>query len=595
MRKTMFNQNFAKTSFVAVAVATLVGCAAPDGMKAENTKSTDGILQQLSRTGPAGYMLPINPSTPGSSAHANHLATKQTLVAKKATRPWIGARMIEVQNDENLPPIFYKAQSFNFADSKGKVQRVPLRVVVERITAITGIPIRLSLSGPVTPLSAPPMVASAAIPAPAVPMPSPIPPQGVAAMPAEAMPSANTGVVQAQPEYVTSLESISMKWDGHPAGFLDFITNQLGLSWSYRGGTVIIEKMLTETFELAAFGVEQNFKMELTGGSSGGTNDKGSTTSNQSTLQMSEVGKVETLKSLLKAFTSVVQPAGGTVDLNETTGRFYVTAPKEAMTKVRQIFKAEDDSLMRQAHIQIDIYSVVRNGNNESGIDWTIAFESLSNAWGATLSAPATLTGALAGGMSTTLMQNSSNSREFANSKAVIKLLNSIGNTAKHAPVSLVAMNRQWARKTNLKTDGYLSETTPSTSSSAGSGAPGLKTSQITTGDKFMVTPAILDSGTILLKFGISLTELVGMFDVTAGEGMSFQKVQTPVTTGTDDQSTIRLEPGQAMIVTGLSRKIAGNDERRLGDGVPMLFGGSQKVANAREDFVVVIRAVQLQ
>jgi hypothetical protein len=67
------------------------------------------------------------------------------------------------------------------------------------------------------------------------------------------------------------------------------------------------------------------------------------------------------------------------------------------------------------------------------------------------------------------------------------------------------------------------------------------------------------------------------------------------VTTGTDDQSTVRLEHGQAMVVTGLSRKINGNDRRTLGDGVPMFLGGSRKITNAREDFVVVIRAVQMQ
>ena len=110
-----------------------------------------------------------------------------------------------------------------------------------------------------------------------------------------------------------------------------------------------------------------------------------------------------------------------------------------------------------------------------------------------------------------------------------------------------------------------------------------------------MVSPAILDSGTILLKFGISLTELVGMFDVSAGQGQSFQKVQTPVTSGTDDQSTIRLEPGQAMVVTGLSRKVNANTDRRMADGAPLLFVGSNKLSNAREDFVVVIRAVQMQ
>ena len=590
MNKTNFPLAISKSVIALAATSIMTGCMAPGGLLQQNAEHAKAVNERVAMSAPSASFLPISANTPGTAGHAQQLADRTSHVARKATRPWIGARMVEVQSDENLPPIFYKAQNFNFKDAKGNEKRVPLRIVAERITAITGIPIRMSLNQQASLPSALPTPAMQVPPAmqvQAVPMPSPLPPAGVAAMPSTAQ--------DVQTEFYTNLDSVSMQWTGHPAGFLDFLTNQLGFAWSYRGGTVVIERMQTETFELAAFGVEQTFKMELTGGSSGGTNDKGSTTSNQSTLQMSEAGKVETLKSLQKAFETVVQPAGGDVVLNETTGRFYVTAPKDAMTKVRQIFKAEDDSLMRQAHIQIDIYSVVRDDANEAGIDWNIAFESLSNAWGATLSAPATLTGALTGGMSTTILQNASNSREFANSRAILKLLNSIGDTAKHAPVSLVAMNRQWARKTNLKTDGYLSETTPSTSSSAGSGAPGLKTSQITTGDKFMVTPAILDSGTILLKFGLSLTELVGMFDVTAGEGQSFQKVQTPVTSGTDDQSTVRLEPGQAMVVTGLSRKISGNMNRTLGDGVPMFLGGSRKVTNVREDFVVVIRAVQMQ
>ncbi|KGH23052.1 hypothetical protein [Comamonas thiooxydans] len=594
MKRINFTRVALNSAVISAFAASMTGCVAPAGMVQQNTDQMNSVLSQVSKSAPSTAFLPISAKTPGTNEHAQYLASKQSSVARKASRPWIGARMVEVQSDENLPPIFYKAQNFNFKDPKGKEKRVPLRVVAERITAITGIPIRIAISSTSQIAPGKPATQLPGMPAlPATPMPSPLPPEGVAPMPAAG--AIGVPLQDSQTEFVTNLDSVSMQWNGHPAGFLDFITNQLGLSWSYRGGTVMIEKMLTETFELAAFGVEQTFKMELTGGSSGGANDKGTTTSNQSTLQMSEAGKVETLKSLQKAFESVVRPVGGEVVLNETTGRFYVTAPKDAMTKVRQIFKAEDDSLMRQAHIQIDIYSVVRDDSNEAGIDWNIAFESLSNAWGATLSSPGTLTGAIAGGMSTTIMQNASNTREFANSKAILKMLNSVGSTAKHAPVSLVAMNRQWARKTNLKTDGYLSETTPSTSSSAGSGAPGLKTSQITTGDKFMVTPAILDSGTILLKFGLSLTELVGMFDVSAGQGQSFQKVQTPVTTGTDDQSTVRLEPGQAMVVTGLSRKINGNDKRTLGDGVPMFMGGSRKITNAREDFVVVIRAVQMQ
>ncbi|QXW20131.1 hypothetical protein KXJ72_17670 (plasmid) [Comamonas aquatica] len=579
--KTMLNVG-GKVTVIALSASLLFGCASPSMVKENEAKSADAVNQVL-RAHPA-TMLKIGDRTPGTAANADYLASRPIETSKRASRPWLGARMAEVQSDENLPPIFYKAQKFNFADPKGKTTRLSLRAIAERITAITSIPVRLSLqSGHSAPIMATPISASA-------PMPSPLPlPENGAG---NTLPQDLSGS-QLHTEYITSLESIGMKWDSHLAGFLDHITNQLSLSWSYRGGAIIIEKMMTETFELAAFGVEQSFKMELSGGNSGNQSGNGASSNTQSTLEMSEKGKLETLIALKKAFDTVVKPSGGEVVLNDATGRFYVTATKDAMTKVRQIFKAEDESLLRQAQIQIDIYSVIRDDTDEAGVDWNIAFESLANSWGAVMTTPATLTGALSGGLGATILQNKSNTREFANSSAMIKMLNSVGTTAKHTPINLIAMNRQWARKTNLKTDGYLSETTPSTSSSAGSGAPGLKTSQITTGDKFMVQPAILDSGMILLKFGLSLTQLVDMFDVTAGQGDSFQKVQTPVTTGTDDQSTVRLEPGQAMVVTGLSRKLNAGNRRVLTDGAPIWAGGSRTIQNQREDFVVVIRAVQ--
>lgn len=302
------------------------------------------------------------------------------------------------------------------------------------------------------------------------------------------------------------------------------------------------------------------------------------------------------LDSLRRAVESVVVPAGGSVVLNEGTGRFFVTATKDVMGRVRDLIKIEDASLQRQAHIQFDVYSVIKDDSDQAGVDWSVLYRNLSSAWGATIKSPTTLTGASAGltGINILTAKADGTAALFGGSSAVLNLLNQVGTSAMYRPVSMVAMNRQWARKTNLKVDGYVSETTPSTASSAGSGAPGLKTDSITTGDKFMVQPAILDSGAILLKFGVSLTELLGLLDVTAGAGETLQKVQTPVTSGTDDQGTVRLMPGEAMVVTGLSRRLASSDRRALTSETPIGLGGSRKETHKREDFVIVVRATQI-
>lgn len=579
---------------IIASAAVLTGCAsAPQALIDKQSTVLDRSEQAVKAL--PGASLPVTEMTPGTSSYADALAKAKRPVARHASKAWHGARMSDVQDDAVLPPIFSETFKLKY-DDRASQGRVTLAVVGERIARLSGVPVRIKSD--VYQGAGVPGGASPSMPArPAAPMPAPLP------IPAGG-PSANGGddgpapvpmpVAFQQP--VTSVNSIEMAWDGTLAGFLDDVTSRLGISWAYRDGAVVIERFVTESFELSAFGGTQDYKMALTGGNSGSSGNAGATGSASSTLDLAEGGKMAALESLKQSIEGVIGKTGGSVILNEGTGRFFVTATKEVMGRVRDIIKAEDAALQRQAHIQFDIYSVISDDNDEKGVDWSVVYQGLTSSWGATIKSPTTLTGSSAAAMGISIIAGGSGatSGRFGGSKAVLNLLNQVGTSAMYRPVSMIAMNRQWARKTNLKVDGYVSETTPSTASSAGSGAPGLKTSSITTGDKFMVQPAILDNGSIMLKFGVSLTELLGLFDVTAGSGDTLQKVQTPVTSGTDDQGTIRLLPGEAMVVTGLSRRLSSQDRRTLGDGTPVALGGSRKDGFKREEFLIVVRASQI-
>ena len=585
-----------KLALITIAfAAALTGCAsAPQAL----IEKQSAVLDHSERAVKAlpGASLPVTEMTPGTSSYADALAKAKRPVARHASKAWHGARMSDVQDDAVLPPIFSEPFKLKY-DDRGSQGRVTLAVVGERIARLSGVPVRIKSdvyqgSGDISGSAASSMQAR-----PAGPMPSPLP------IPAGG-PSGNRGddgpapmpmpIAFKQP--VTSVNSIEMAWDGTLAGFLDDVTSRLGVSWAYRDGAVVIERFVTESFELSAFGGTQDYKMALTGGNSGSSSNAGTTGSASSTLDLAEGGKMAALESLKQSIEGVIGRTGGSVIVNEGTGRFFVTATKEVMGRVRDIIKAEDAALQRQAHIQFDIYSVISDDNDEKGVDWSVVYGGLTNSWGATIKSPTTLTGSSTAAMGISIITGGSGatSGRFGGSKALLNLLNQVGTSAMYRPVSMIAMNRQWARKTNLKVDGYVSETTPATASSAGSGAPGLKTSSITTGDKFMVQPAILDNGSIMLKFGVSLTELLSLFDVTAGSGTTLQKVQTPVTSGTDDQGTIRLLPGEAMVVTGLSRRLSSQDRRTLGDGTPVALGGSRKDRFKREEFLIVVRASQI-
>lgn len=591
------------------AVLLAAGCADAPSARISTAALPTRSAAQAALTATPAEPLKIQPATPGTASAADAAAVRAMMrpVARHASRAWHGSRTVDVQDDEVLPPIFNEVFKLEF-DDRNNGGRVSINVAAERISRLSGVLVRVKsdVFGAAGAARAPIPVSNPAMgmaPAP-FPLPSGSPggmkppgPTGSTPPSSQLVPSPALSAPQVPAYYqpTTDVSSLEMKWNGTLAGFLDNTTSRLGLSWSYRDGVVVIERYITETFEMATFGGEQDYKMGLSGGNSGGSTAGGQSSSASSTLNLTENGKLAILDSLRQAVETMVKPAGGSVVLNEGTGRFFVTAPKDVMARVREIIKTEDASLQRQAMIQFDIYSVVTNDSNEVGVDWNVVLKNMTSAIGATIRSPATLTTTVGGGLGVNILSGVGNqaSTKLGNSAVMLNLLSQVGSNALYRPVSLVALNRQWARKTNLNTDGYLSETTPSTSSSAGSGAPGLKTSSITTGDKIMVQPAIMDNGSIILKFGISLSELLGLFDQTAGTGQSFQKVQTPNTSGTDDQGTIRLNPGEAMVVTGLSRRKATGDSRTLGENISAGLGGSRKDGYKREDFLIVVRAVQ--
>jgi type IVB pilus formation R64 PilN family outer membrane protein len=584
--------------------------------------------------------LAVDDDTIGSPTQADSRAAfiRTAPVARRASHAWIGARMTAVQSDEVLPPVFTDSVKINFND-RATNGRVSIAVIAERLSRMTNVPVRVkqdvygqpgafggqptttTVGGVSLPVGAP--VAGAMVPPKG--QPSPLPP-GTTLPPASASVGGGTAAVTAAlplpsgatldvapqaPTYrelVTDVNATEMRWEGSLSSFLDHVTGRLNLSWAYRDGVVVIERYISESFELAAFVGTQDYKMSLSGTNGGQSSNSaggssGQTGSTTASLDVNESGKIAALESLRKAIERMVSDTGGSVVLSEGSGRFTVTATKDVMGRVREVLKHEEAAMMRQAHIQIDVYSVTKEDTDERGVDWNIVYQNLSRTWGAVISSPASLSGALGGNVGYSILQPSEadapyrgTQARFGNSSAMLTLLSQISDTAQYRPVSMIALNRQWARKTNLKTDGYLSETTPGTASSLGTGGGtvGLKTSSIVTGDKFLVQPAILDNGAILLKFGVSLTELLSLFDVSAGSGATFQRVQTPVTSGTDDQTTVRLMPGQAMVVTGLSRRVAAGDTRTLTDSLPIGAGGSRKLGYKREDFMIVVRAVQL-
>lgn len=585
-------------------VALLAGTASCTTQLQRNVGEEQRSIAAVAANAAAPLAQAAGSAPRGSPARADELAGAQRMmpVLRVAAAPWIGSRMVPVTTEDRLPSAFREEVRLNFAEGQA---RVSLAQMAARLTRITGVPVRIQPD--VDPPPALPGAPPSGLP-PIQPLPLPAGPLPGAAKGGDStlvprpspLPLQDHGTVSAAA--AISVDAVDMRWNGTLQGYLNHVTDRLGLAWEYRDNTVVIMRFVTAYYEVATFPGATAFGMSSGGSSTGQSGNTGTQQNSTAQLLVQEQGNVDPLVTIEKAVAQMIKAvAGSEVLRSDGSGRIVVKTTREMQAQVRDFIRAENRAMQRQAQIQFDIYSVRRDDLDEQGIDWNLVIRTLTNGLVTNLAGPATLTGALAGGLTLNVLnaQQAGDraidlNRRLGDSRVIVNLLRQYGSSAQHRPVSLLALNRQWARRASLNTEGYLSETTPGTATANGVGIPGLKTDKVTTGDSYLAMPYILENNTVLLKLGISLSDLLGLFDVTSGIGATQQKVQVPRISAISDQNTIALQPGEVVMVTGASRLVSKSDHRALGESVPTLAGGSRRAELSREHFMVLIRPVLL-
>lgn len=540
-----------RTNLALVCVA-LAGCAsAPLTDKlAASRAAADSAAATLQSTALAELS---GKEVAGGGADAQRRASAQAerSVVRQSSSPYVAVASTPLTSPaataDPLPTIFGEQIRLAFDDRPG------LRTMAERLSGVTGIAVRIK-------------------------------PDALA--PAAAGPGGAAAPLQ-----------VPMRWTGSLAGYLDHVTDSAGLSWEYRDSTVVIERLVTRFFSLAAFEGETTYSLGMSGNDtgSGGNSSAGGSTSSTATSEVREAGKTNAMVAVMAAIKALVKDVPGSEVIRvEGSGRIAVTSTKEALAQVDAFVRAENAAMNRQAQVQFDIYTIRRSEADSRGIDWQATLQVISKAWGLKVASPTTLAGANVGSLTFNVLDSDASSanaaRRFGGSAAILSMLTEGGALTEHRPVSMVGRNRQWMRKASINSRAYVSETVPSTGGISGGGAPGLKTSTVTTGDRFAVQANIQDNGTITLKFGIGLSSLVNLASFSSGAGSTLQTVQTPETSAILDQSEVTLQPGQVLAITGLSRVVSSESTRSLSDGLPLAAGGSRKLERIREDFVVLVR-----
>lgn len=565
--------------------------------------------------------LPASKAVKGGAQFAEQQAAAQIKpeVFKRSDQMWIGARNRPVKAEERLPAIFYEPFVLSQADGDlgvnidqlgdrlAEITRISVRIMPEVHEALA-MTSRLMLEESMEFVDDPDAVDLDAI-APEI--------SGKDEEKRKAAAANATAVRTGAPRLRTNmgrgvqpplpLPPHLLKWKGNLRGFLNHLTDRLNLYWTFEDNTIVIARFATEVFELASAPGESKYRLDsearggsarrggATGGSaSGGGAQAAGSVSGSLNLEIKEEGDLNYHKDAVAVVKKLVSTVPGSeVLLANGSGRLVVKSSRPILNQVRSFLQSENASLLKQVLIQMDIYTLSSDTDRQFGVDWTLVYERLLGRGTLSTASVGTLTEEKSGRLGFLLNDGG----RLSDSRLVVNSLSLLGYTAQHRPVTMMAMNRQWVRKSRLSTQSYLAETTPAVSTSTnalGVGLPGLTPGSVTVGDQIAVMPQVLENNTVVLKFGLNFSDLLRLDTVSSGEGTTRQQVQVPSTAMLSDQFTVALKPGEVFAITGLSRDSRRSDQATLAENLSVWAGGSQRQSSNREHFLVLLRVVLL-
>lgn len=547
-----------------------------------------------------------------SEREAADAAAQARAVARYASRPFVGSRALAVTGEERLPPIFAQPVRMDFTDAANGM--MPVERFFQRLSSASGVATRVSrdvwdqqpsaqpgqapipqgnspqpqvMQPAMAPLPGLPqqqLLAQSAPPATGTIMPAQMPPQLMAAAVAQPMPSARSVLVDISPlkargKLPTLLES------------LQFATDQLGISYTYQDGVIVVQRYVTEALELD-FGGDSATDAVMKYTATGSSTSAGGGGGDSAGVQINQAIKMDMMASAVNAIREVVSKTPGSTVVATDFGRIMVTTTKDTMLRAREMVRQMQSTVNRRVAVNVDVYYLSSNDRDEKGFNWNVVFSSLSTVLGANLQAPTSLATQDAASLGFSIIQGGSSdtSRRLGNSNTVLNTLRSAGINAYVKSIPMVMANRTWGR--DLKTDSqfFVSEISPGTTSVAGATAvPGVKMAQITTGDDVAVRARIMDSGRICLHLNASFGDLLGIDK--ANWGNSGYYTQQPRTSTAAAQREFCHDPGETVVLSGLSRRVATSNEASMGEGLPIGLGGSRVMTYIRQHMMIVVRA----
>ncbi|MGK9453026.1 secretin N-terminal domain-containing protein [Acidithiobacillus caldus] len=406
--------------------------------------------------------------------------------------------------------------------------------------------------------------------------------------------------------------AIPLNWSGSLSGLLDMVTAKNGVWWNYRDGAIRIFKTETRTFSLPALDWATNSSgsivasagangsssgssgglggglgggiSESTGGSSGSSNGNTST----GMTSITNTSKIDVWKNLGKVAQTVA--GGGQVVADASTGTITVTGTPPQVRRVRDWVQGLSRQLQRQVAITVHVYNVNLNNEQNYGLNLSGAFQSLAQQYGVTLQGinpPSVSSGGPAPmSLGANILSTATGALgQFQGSSVAVQALSTLGHVTQVFSRSAISLNGEPTPIQVAQQTGYLAESSNTTTANVGT-TSGLIPGTVTTGFTAMFLPKIVD-GRILLGMNMTISNLVSIQTISSG-GSS---IQVPTVDSSTFQQSVKLKPGQTLLLTGYSQSQGSTTHNGVGSPYFPLLGGGADASLSKQMIAIVITA----
>lgn len=487
---------------------------------------------------------------------------------------YLGSKSMPLKTTTILPSVFYQVKRYQYPG-----QKFSLSSAAHIISSETGVLIRVAQDA-----------------------------FGESRQGAATKPAVNTVRPPLPPAFQnTSNVSVSNSADGiilnsekSLIGILDSICTQMGLNWEYRNGVVVIQRLVTRSFQLKVqAGTRQfdtsNAKSGSSQASTGSGMSGGITTgiSSSATVTTSS-GRVAAIDSVVESVRAVLTPAGRAIP-NSSTGTILVVDNIDGVERAEKVINRENELLNRFAKIRIAIYTFDQKDSDEKGINWHAVFQKLNSQYQTIIDSPKLITNDYGGSVAFNVLRGVPPGN-FDGSSAFLRVLNENGKAHTVYDQVVEARNRVATAASATIQEVYLAQTTPAPASIGGvtGGVVGLTPGTITTGFDLQLQPNIYDSGQMSLLFSLGLLDLISLKKITSGDGTNSSSIQGPETKGFNFQQDVPLRVGETAFITGYETTLNTYTRRALDREAPLLAGGSYKGNSAKQKLFIFITPVSI-